>query len=412
MPFRTNTGGFEPGDDDMADFMQDIVNPFVTDLKTAGGLEWLRQVPIEGNGAHPNFNYMYSRGTVGTELPPFWMAGTTLKSLFIFTGFGSINTGQQIYDQPGNPMNYPPNASQPYTDPTTEFHSLGCQFLNTVVGPYDSYWLFGGATAEYLHVVLKVNSRQYRHFHVGMLTPMHPDLDANSFYVTCHEVAYLNPDNLEGAAFTTNADNKEHQPYIPSHRYPFLADNKNNLQFSGENLRNRGLLLYIPNLGTNVFDWYHQLSIEGNADFGSRHGTTDGNMSTLTTTEKPIGDVNNTSDAVLFGVANCSGYADGLGTTLFACEPTFTANSVPLIPIIVGANVDFESDRRMAAVASIPDLRRVNMKSLNAEQEILIGSDTWVVFPLGNKDSQNTLDNEVYTGFEGLAYKKITANAT
>ena len=31
MPFRTDTGGFEPGDDDMADFMEDIVSPFVTD---------------------------------------------------------------------------------------------------------------------------------------------------------------------------------------------------------------------------------------------------------------------------------------------------------------------------------------------------------------------------------------------
>ena len=66
---------------------------------------------------------------------------------------------------------------------------------------------------------------------------------------------------------------------------------------------------------------------------------------------------------------------------------------------------------RIAPVAQVPDLFRVNMSSLDPEQEISIGSDTYVVFPMTNKDSQNTLDNEGYTGFEGLAYKKITADA-
>ena len=50
MPFRTDTGGFVPGDDDMADFMNDIIEPFVTDAKAAGGLGWIRTVPVEGNG--------------------------------------------------------------------------------------------------------------------------------------------------------------------------------------------------------------------------------------------------------------------------------------------------------------------------------------------------------------------------
>jgi len=412
MPFRTNTGGFEPGDDDMADFMNDIVSPFLTDSFVAGGLAWILQVPTEGAGAHPNFNYLFSRGGVGTEAPPFWFPATTLKTLFIFTG-DDVNTAQEAYDQPGNPMNHPPNASQPYSDPVTSYASLACQALTTVVGPYDSYWLFGGASAEYLHVVLKVNSRQYRHFHVGMLTPLHPDLDAGSFYVTAHNVSFLNPDDLTGNGLSTlNGNNIEHQPYHANHRYPFAPMNKNNLQFSGNNLRMRGLLLHIPNLGALGFDWYHNLSIEGNADSGSRNGTTSGNMSDLTTTEKTVGDVNNTSDAVLFGVANCSGYNDGFGATMFSADPTFTANSTPLIPIIVGVTVDFESDRRMAPVARIPDVFRVNMSNLDPEEEILVGSDTYVVFPMTNEDSQNTLDNEGYTGHEGLAYKKITADAS
>lgn len=171
-------------------------------------------------------------------------------------------------------------------------------------------------------------------------------------------------------------------------------------------------MLYMPGIGALGYDWYLNLSIEGNGDSGSRKQQTSGNMSTPGVTTKAIGDVNAGDDSVLFGVANCSGYSNGLGASLWACEPTFTANSVPLIPIFVGATVDFESDRRMAPVAQIPDVFRVNMKSLDPEQEILVGSDTYVVFPMVNKDSQNTLDNEGYTGFEGLAYKKITADAS
>lgn len=410
MPYRTDTGGFIPGQDDMADFMNDIVNPFVTDSFVAGGLAWLRQTPTEGNGVWPNYNYMYSRGGVGTEAPPFFMAGTTAKTLFMFTGDG-INTAQEIYDQPGNPMNYPPNAAQPYTDPASSYQGLGCQILNTVVGPFDSYWLFGGASAEYLHVVLKVNARQYRHFHCGMLTPLHPDLSPLAFYKTSHCVAYLAPDNLQGQAAHVNSQNTEHWPYAGSHRYPFMSHDKDNLQFSGENFRNRGLMLYMPGLGALGYEWYFNLSIEGNGDFGSRKMQTSGNMSSPGATTKPIGDVNAANDSVLFGVAHCSGYGNGLGAVLFAADPTFTANSTPLIPIVVGATVDFESDRRMAPVARVPDLFRVNMKGLDAEQEILVGSDTYVVFPLTNKDSQNTLANEGYTGYEGLAYKKITADA-
>jgi hypothetical protein len=410
MPFRTDTGGFEPGDDDMADFMQDIVAPFLTDSFVSGGLAWIQQVPVEGAGAHPNFNYLFSRGVVGVEAPPYWFPATTAKTLFIFTGEGSVNTGQETYDQPGNPMNYPSNASQPYTDPTN-IQGRGHLMLNTVVGPYDSYWLFGGASAEYLHVVLKVNSRQYRHFHVGMLTPLHPDLSPLSQYTTGHCIAYLDPDALPGQAFVTNADNKEHRPYNSVHRYPFMADNKDNLQFSGENMRSRGLMLFMPGIGALGYEWYLNLSIQGNGDSGSRKQQTSGNMSSPGVTTKTIGDVNSADDSVLFGVANCSGYSNGLGATLFGAEPTFTANSVPLVPIFVGATVDFESDRRMAPVAQVPDVFRVNMKSLDAEQEILVGSDTYIVFPMGNKDSQNTLSGEVYTGYEGLAYKKITADA-
>ena len=123
---------------------------------------------------------------------------------------------------------------------------------------------------------------------------------------------------------------------------------------------------------------------------------------------KHIGDVNNADDSVIYGQCEVSGFGDGLGEILFSADRTFTSNAVPLIPIYVGANVLFASIPRMGVVAQIPDVFRINMANLAAEEEITVGSDTYVVFPLINKDSANVLAGEGYSGYEGLAYKKIT----
>lgn len=409
MPHRTGVFPFEPGDDDMADFMENIWRPFATDAKASGGLAWIEQAPARGT--HPDFDFIFSRGTVGTEAPPFAMFHTSAKSLWIFTGDG-VNTAQEVYDQPGNPMNHPESAS--YGDPTGTFKDLAHQFINTAVGPYSAYWLFGGPTGEYLHCVLKVGTREYRHFHVGMLSGLHSDLDADSFYITGHCIEHLSPDNLTGDDGVRTAGRDNHQPYNRGHRLPFQAMDNQNISFvgGGQNFRNRGLNLYMPNLGTNVHDWYHNLSDEGRADNGSRDPTTNGNFSDITTTEKSVGDVNNGSDAVLFGVAQCNGYDQGLGAILHAAEPTFTSDGIELIPIIVSAYRDFESDNRWAPVAQVPDVFRVNMKGLQPEQVISESGEDYIVFPIINDDSNNTLTNEGYSGYEGLAYRRITANAT
>jgi hypothetical protein len=82
------------------------------------------------------------------------------------------------------------------------------------------------------------------------------------------------------------------------------------------------------------------------------------------------------------------------------------------MPIYTLLCSDFASDIRWAPVGQVPDVFRVNMRNLTPEQEISVGSDIYTVFPMINKDSANTLANEGYSGYEGLAYKKITANAT
>ena len=100
MPYRSETGTFT-GNANVATFMDTIVVPFMTDAKGIGGLGWLSQTPSRGKGTTPNFEYIISRGGVGTEAAPFFMCQTTAKTLFMYSGTG-VNTRQESFDQPGN----------------------------------------------------------------------------------------------------------------------------------------------------------------------------------------------------------------------------------------------------------------------------------------------------------------------
>ena len=417
MPYRNGAAWPGPGDDDIADFVVDVLQPFLTDAKGSGGLGWIAQNPAGGAGGagtHPNYQRLFSRGGIGTEAPPFFSVQTTAKTLYMFPSSG-INTAQEPYDQPGNPMCQPPDAL--FSDPGAGLGLLRCQAMTTMVGPYDNYWLFGGPTGEYVHCVIKVSARQYRHFHVGMLTPLHTDLHADTFYMTNHRWDSLEPDNFSITSDATQWN--EHKPY-QLHILPFRNHDDINTGFTGGywgDARSAGMIVYSPLYGTENYDWWLMCGVENNPDIsdGGVHGrirNSGGNFNTASAIVKSVGDVNNANDAVLFGAGWVSGYDKTIGTTLFSSDPTFTTDGVALIPIYVLLCSDFSSDLRWAPVGQVPDVFRVNMKNLDAEQEISVGSDTYIVFPMMNKDSANTLENEGYSGYEGLAYKKITANAT
>jgi hypothetical protein len=433
MPYRSTTGGFT-GNGNMGDFIDQVVSPFLTDAKGAGGLGWISQIgdlasPARVKGSSPDFEFMFSRGTVGAEAPPYWFCQTASKTLFIYSGNG-VDRTQESFDQPGNPVNEP-LADPPVNLPTNGVsNSLRCLAMTTMPGPYDSYWVFGGETAEYLHVVVKVAARQYRHFHVGMLTPFDTSLDPDTFYVTNQRWSYLDPDNLEPGLFaTSNTTNAEHQPYF-NHVNPFSNSSGNNNLAGANDGRSVGMWLYSPNYGTQGYDWW---MMTGNGGAGGPFGGGTGPdvegewynynqpasvSSTERFTKTSVGDVNMNTDAespqtdIRIGCGFVAGNNDCLGTTPWACDPTFTTDGVALVPIIVGLHSDFASALRWGPVGQVPDVFRVNMKSLDAEQEITIGSDTYIVFPLINKDANNTVAGEGYSGYEGLAYRKITANAT
>lgn len=426
MPFRTGGGGGGfTGDTNMATFIDQVVEPFLTDSKALGGLGWIQQTPSRGKGTTPDFEFLFSRGSVGSEAPPYLFLQTAAKTLWAMTGDG-VDTSQEAYDQPNNPMNYPGFRGQTPTDPgpgdpATNYgtQNFACMGLSTVVGAYDNYWLFGGPTGEYCHIVIKVGAREYRHFHTGLLSPLHPDFPANAHYLTAHRWSGLAPDSPR-----INSDppvSQEHQPYYVGHTCPFRNHHNNNTVGNFGDIRSSGLIVHVPGgYGSENYNWWlatgEDITSSGGggspASISGRAKNAAGNFAGDAAITKTIGTINSTDDAVAIGCMH-SGYHDNsLGTVAFAAEPTFTTDGVSLIPINLSLHSDFQTDLRYGPVAQIPDVYRVNMKTLDAEQEILVGSETYVVFPVINKDSGNTVAGEGYSGYEGLAYRKITAIAT
>ena len=404
MPFRTATTPFT-GDDDIADFMLDIWLDFATDTGPNGGMAWQDQ-NAAARGVHPDYEFWLSKGDLLTPAAPFVFYRTTGGSgdnsnrLFVFTGDG-VNLLQEIYDQPNNPMNCPSSSPETYAG---TIQQVRCQILQRMDGVFEKYWLFGDIASTYIHCVVQTRTREYRHFHVGLLKALHSDLDPSAFYVTGHSWSSLrNSDHYE---FSTPAINTvEHKPYHIKHMLPF--NNVSQGVTSGSHqYQNRGIMVYIPNLGVNTEDWY---AMQGS---DARTNGTRTPSSQATSISKPVGDVNSASSSTFFGIGQVTGYDATLGSILFSADKTFTSNFRPLLPIFITAYTDFSGDIRQAPVAQIPDVFRVNMKEIDAEEEITVGADTYVCFPMINKDSASVLAGEGYSGFEGLAYKKITGNIT
>lgn len=482
MPHETANFPFEPGDDDMGDFMLDRWLVFARDE-----CNWVdNRAPAPG--VTPNVEIWTHRGTVGTPESPYAFYRTKADSMHIFTG-DDVDLTQEIWDQPNNPANAPRDSGFSVPASGSIGNSMRCIFMNSVAGPYSAYWFFADTTGEYIHAVLKVNSRQYRHFSIGKLKQIDGgvDLDPRSFYVTGHWWDSLDPNPVH---YPTNpATDAELSPYINQHRFAwrngvgvstngaFGIARLNTLpsahyympglypiHVSAAAVSNGGTGHAVDDIITvSLTDGLYagtgtpatlrvtaetggvidSVSIETEGDYDRQTGggdfipvtDIDQDSSTgagvdavfsltfagyhyfapsLSSELQPSGapaDKDTTGDVMVksrMGVCQTNYYDLNLGTVLFACDRNFTANANVLVPIYVGVNFDFQSDIRLGVVATVPDVFRINMRDYVPEEVIQVGGEDYIVFPVINSDSVNTVAGEGYSAYEGIAYRRET----
>ena len=244
MPHEFVVGAFEPGDDDMGDFMLDIWLPFARD-----DCLWVdNQAPAPG--IRPDIELWTHRGTVPSPVSPFAFFKTEANHLYGFNG-SDIDLTEEIFDQPNNPANAPINDTFPAYGSGAASIGAGTRMMltNNMTGPYEGFWLFSDTTGEYIHCVLKISARHYRHFHIGRLRQIDGgvDLDPTSFYQTAHFWSSVE----DGSAWpTAPVADEEHHPYA-NHNPPFR--NRTGTSFNGAfgiAMLNTapGVLFYMPGL--------------------------------------------------------------------------------------------------------------------------------------------------------------------
>jgi len=89
---------------------------------------------------------------------------------------------------------------------------------------------------------------------------------------------------------------------------------------------------------------------------------------------------------------------------------TINLGLVPSYPVVVyhwdrDVSTTSLQPQSIAAMGSMKDLRGIMMKNFTARQEVVIGSDTWVLFPTNNLYS-GTLSGT--SGYQGIMYKQST----
>lgn len=366
-------GGAAPSDMDA--FIFDKWQPFAEEFGFV-----TNQAPVVGSA--PNRELWTYRGSAGSPDPtlaPLCFFRTKDDALFMMTGLDE-NLAQEVFDQPDNPCNGPD---------TTAFNSdwVGNQPTNlrtSVVngadpgGSWSGHHLFtdgdSGTDASYIHAVIQIGARSWRHFHVGRVLKYGTWVGGNYIFGHFH---------VQGSGQITD-------PYDGNHTQPFGGMRSDNAAFGPQRagvLHCEGLAGSGPN---NAIIWF---------------GSTATGISRANTVAKIVGDVNQSNyDIGHFKVVS---WATLLGGGLQQIQKSLLANASPLVPMTVFGKFDFNSVQSWCALGTIPDVFRINMKDFSPAETITIGSDDYVVFPAVNSDVINTVAGEEYSGYEGYAYKII-----
>lgn len=241
----------------------------------------------------------------------------------------------------------------------TSSTTVNCRHVTQLSGPFPSYHFF--EDDNYFHVVVEISSGLYRHFGFGQALLL-GDLGGGAYiygHYWSQSTSYIdNPTNV-------------------TQHWALLDGNTATNQTRGSGFHCTGMSnLYDPN--TKYFRQY--------------------NSYTLTD-----------DDGDYIGTFAPGSWRGGPMVDFMATAQSDLNNFKPLQPIpFFVRNVQPNPDIMILA-GYPPDIRYINLEGLTVGQEITVGSDTWIVFPITRKYyTSDTSYNQEQSYNWGVAYKKVT----
>lgn len=223
---------------------------------------------------------------------------------------------------------------------------------------------------HYIHVVVETSAGIYAHFGAGQLEKFNDWTGGEYVY---------------GHRFNTSAS----APHR-SRATTFLLDQALTTTSAPDSLtnpQNYAATMHIENMGDQVANekWVVSMSPAHTGSFGTDRSGTYNRRN-------------------LLGGFRSGWFANNFGRF----RATVGRAVVPMYPIVsFFLNRTATPDTFIGPLGQMKDVRGINIRNFADEEEITVAGDTWVVFPTyrrGLTDSQLA----AYTGYQGIAYKKVT----
>lgn len=230
------------------------------------------------------------------------------------------------------------------------------RYTNMMTGPYPSYHFF--EDDNYIHVVVERSSGIYRHFGFGQMNKL------GDWVGGCYVYSGYWDQN---ASYIDN-------PHSIQHHMGLHGGNSNNSTF-GPGWHAEGF----PDTVAPSKYFRNTISTAANDDDGE--------------------DINN---GFVFG------YMDGPNVQFMALQESSLNGFKPLMPIPFYQWYFGSAPDRARLMGYVPDMRTVNMHGLTVGQEVVVGADTWVVFPVVRPGNEGLSFNQEQSYNYGYAYKKVT----
>ena len=271
-------------------------------------------------------------------------AGESSGNLYLFDGNGVYSSMDNIDEMTGN-------SGIRVTDAQYGAFASAARFWNVVGGTWPNVWIFGANSPNFFYCVAEIATGIFRHMWVGELSPKVGTWTGGAFYAS--QFWDLSPSQIDN-------------PDSASHACPF--DSKA-ASFA------RTTTVHCETL-TPTSDWVI-LSVASD--------------STLNSVQRSAGRG--------CGMRGNLGQNDWFNTGVSALSGTSYFTPISAFYRDLSDNPDTYHHLGFA-----PDVKMVNVESINPAELITIGGDSYRVFPLAAKNGVNAANN---SGLYGLAYREF-----